>query len=257
MRSTLRLFLLACCCVSIPASVLAQDTTDLEYPSYNDPGIAMSFGIWQSNTSLQSINNSIGMGLTFPEQRPLYGFGIQFFTPRSVWDLELGQSANYRRRPTIVEQMVLSETRIMIGGMYSIPINKHLRLSTGMSIGAGSFLLKYSNDSFLMPGTGIGTFRNRSLTEYNNSSFLIAPRAQLMIFPMKFTAISISAAYQLDPGQGFWTFHDNMRLEPGPRTNHDGLSLNVSIHAGVGMRRPTAAMLRSTKANPDLITPAF
>jgi hypothetical protein len=257
MRSTLRLFLLACCCVSFPASVLAQDTATLEYPSFQEPGIAISLGVWQSNTSLESINNSIGRGLTFPDQRPLYGFAMQVFTPRSVWDMELGFSANYRKRPNPGEQIVLSESRFMIGGMYSLPMSKHFRLSAGMSIGLGSFLLKYSNDSFLMPGTGVGDFRNRSLTEYNNNAFLFVPRAQLMIFPYKYTAVSISAGYQFDPSDGFWTFHDNMRLEPGPRTNHDGLSLNVSIHAGVGMRRPTAAMLRSTKANPDLITPAF
>jgi len=257
MRSNLRLFLLACCCASLPSILRAQDTTDLEYPSFEDPGIAISLGVWQSNTSLESINNSIGRGLTFPLQRPLYGFGMQIFSPRTIWDLEIAMSANYRRRPNPGEQLVLSESRFMVGGMYSLPLSKHIRFSTGMSVGVGSFLLKYSNDSFLMPGTGVGDFRNRSLTEYNNTAFLLVPRAQLMIFPYKFTAISIGAAYQVDPGAGYWTFHDNMRLEPGPRTPQDGLSFNVSIHAGVGMRRPSRAMLMEKKANPDVITPAF
>lgn len=45
MRSTLRLFLLACCCVSIPSAIRSQDTTDLEYPSYEEPGVAISFGV--------------------------------------------------------------------------------------------------------------------------------------------------------------------------------------------------------------------
>ena len=257
MRSTLRLFLLACCCASLPSILRAQDTADLEYSTFEEPGIALSLGIWQSNTSLESINSSIGRGMTFPAQRLLYGFGMQVFAPRSIWDLEMGFSANYRRRPNPGEQMVLSESRIMLGGMYSLPLNKHIRFSTGMSVGVGSFLLKYSNDSFLMPGTGVGDFRNRSLTEYNNTGFLLVPRAQLMVFPHKYTSVSFNAAYQFDPGNGFWTFHDNMRLEPGPRTFHDGLSLNVSVHVGFGMRRPSRAMLMEKKANPDVITPAF
>jgi len=257
MRLAICLGLLACCGACIPELVNAQDTADFEYPTFAEPGIAFSIGLWQSNTSLASVNRSFGGRLAFPSSRLLYGFGIQGFTPHCIWDMELGFSANYRRRPNPGEQLVLSESRVMVGGMYSLPISRHIRLSAGMNIGIGGLLLKYSNDSFLVPGTGVGDFRNRSLTQYVNNALLFVPRAHLLLFPYKFTAISLGAGYQIDPGNGFWTYHSNMRLETGPQTFHDGLSFNVSIHAGVGMRRPSRAMLMEKKANPDIITPAF
>jgi len=238
------LTLLAMCSLLLPSN--AQDTSHI-YPDNDNPGIAFSIGSWQSRTSLNSVNGFVSGGKDFPTPRMLYGGGMQVYSKRAVWDIEMVFSGNYRRRPSVYEQLALSESRIVFGGMYAVAGNDKYRLQTGLSMGLGSFTMSYYNDSFLapgtMPGTGSGTFRNRSVSEdYYNNAFLLIPRIQLLLIPTKFMAVSLGAGYQLDVGSGLWTFQQNLQLDPGPVTKQNGLSFQVGLHFGTRFGRPLAGM---------------
>lgn len=242
LRSSLTLHLI----FTLLASAGAQDTLRT-YPDDDNPGIAFSIGSWQSRTALNSLNGFISGGKDFPTPRMLYGGGMQVYTRRAVWDIEMVFSGNYRRKPSVYEQLALSEARIVFGGMYAVAGNDKYRLQTGLNMGLGSFTMSYYNDSFMppgsLPGTGTGTFRNRSVSEdYYNNAFLLIPRIQLLLIPTKFMAVSLGAGYQLDVGSGLWTFQQNLQLDPGPVTKQNGLSFQVGLHFGTRFGRPPAGM---------------
>jgi len=229
-------------CVLSFCSLSAQDYSK-RYPDVDNPGIAFTISTWQSRTPLGSLNNFIAGGKDFPTPRMLYGGGMKVFSKRAAWDIEMVFSQNFRRRPSQFEQLTLSESRIIFGGMSAIAGNHFYRLNAGLSMGLGQFTLRYYNDSFLppgtIPGTGTGTFRNRSISEdYLNSAFLFIPRVELLVIPLDYLGISIGAGYQIDVGSGLWTFQQNLQLDPGPVTKQNGFNFQVGLHFGTRMGRP-------------------
>jgi hypothetical protein len=187
--------------------------------------------------NIDALNDYYGMNRqAFPANRGLFYTGWHFWTPKAWFDMDVAFSSAQRYYPAPGEQMTLSESRVVFGGVPSLISSRYYRFGLGANLGVSSMFLRYTNDSTRFRGSGSGVFANRLVTSYSNSAFVFGPKAELHLFPQKHVQISAMAGYQFGVSNGYWLFDQTLRVDPGPRTYHSSFYWNIKAGFGFHMR---------------------